>query len=115
MESRWQGIATHEPGGSLFSWDIETGRRTELGQYAPRVNGLVFSPDGTRLAVASDAKTVTLWNTATGQLALTLRGHADAVTAVAFSRDGRRLASACADGTGRVWDATPLEERASQK
>ena len=52
-----------------------------------------LSPDGRRLASASNDQTVKLWDASTGQELLTLKGHTDRVDSVAFSPDGRRLAS----------------------
>ena len=67
---------------------------------------MAFSPDGHRLATASDDGTVRLWDADTGQpIGDPLTGHTDAVTSVAFSPDGHRLASASADSTVRLWDA----------
>ena len=38
-------------------------------------------------------KTVKVWDAASGQEVLTLKGHTDAVTSVAFSPDGKRIVS----------------------
>jgi WD40 repeat protein len=68
---------------------------------------VAFSPDGKRLASTGDDQTVRVWDTATGQELLTLKGHKDRVWRVAFSPDGNRLASASKDQTVKLWDATP--------
>jgi WD40 repeat protein len=69
------------------------------------VRGVAISPDGTRVATASNDKTAKVWDAATGRELLTLRGHRDWAWDVAFSPDGKLLATGSVDKTAKVWDA----------
>src|SRR5262245_21105823 len=75
---------------------------------------VAFSPDWKRLATGShDFSTVKLWDTATGQELLALKGHSIYdVTSVAFSPDGKRLVTASQDRdhTVKLWDAATGQE-----
>jgi tetratricopeptide (TPR) repeat protein len=57
--------------------------------------------------------TVKLWDVATGQEALVLRGHKSAGTGVAFSPDGSRLATGDLDCKLSLWDARPWTPEAA--
>jgi len=60
---------------------------------------------------------VKVWDVASGQETLTLKGHRGPVLSVAFTSDGRRLVSGSDDETVRIWDARPWspETRAEQQ
>jgi WD40 repeat protein/tRNA A-37 threonylcarbamoyl transferase component Bud32 len=78
------------------------------------VTSLAFSPDGRRVVSAGEDRVVKLWDTRTGQEALTLRGHTDIARSVAFSIDGRLLAAGGDDGTIVIWNGTALDAGSSK-
>lgn len=73
---------------------------------------VAWSPDGQRIASASDDETVHLWDTSTGKTIFIYKGHVGsghdyngAVQAVAWSPNGERIASGGNDCTVQVWQA----------
>jgi WD40 repeat protein len=70
------------------------------------VSSVVFSHDSTRLASASDNRTVKIWDASSGACLQTLEGHSGLVSLVVFSHDSTRLASASDNRTVKIWDAS---------
>ena len=73
------------------------------------VTAISYSPDGSLVASADRAGGITIWESASGEEALTLAGHKSAVNGLAFLPG--LLASAGQDGTVVLWDATEGKER----
>jgi eukaryotic-like serine/threonine-protein kinase len=65
--------------------------------------GVVFSPDGQRIASSLLDGTIRIWDTTSGKEVVTLKANKEAVRSVCFSPDGKRLVSAGEDGTVRIW------------
>ncbi|MCR9296955.1 MAG: hypothetical protein NXI32_29960, partial [bacterium] len=64
---------------------------------------LAWAPDRRRLATGSSDKTIKLWDSETGQLLATLRGHTGKIEGLNWSPDGSYLISHADDGV-KIWD-----------
>ena len=82
-------------------WSLPDGATARLGKG--QINELAYSPDGTRLAVASSIG-IWLYDTETGGEVALLTGHTGSVRSVAFRPDGRTLASGSYKEI-HLWDA----------
>jgi WD40 repeat protein len=121
-------LATSGIEGAVRVWDTRSGRqlfalpgqtyfqRLEIGSV--NVCPVMFSPDGSRLASATDEGTVHVWDAKTGKEVRALAGYGGRVTGLAFSRDGRRLAAGGLRSLGaappvKVWEMDTGREVAS--
>ncbi len=81
--------------------NLPEGALVRLGKG--RIEEVLYSPDGPRLAVVSSIGTW-LYDTATYQEVAMLPVHRGRFLSLAFSPDGNTLASGGRDGTVRLWD-----------
>ena len=92
--------------GVATIWNVETGEKiTELGEgHGDILFDAEFSPANQQLlATAGYDRAIRLWNSETGKLLRTIKGHNGAVFDLAFSPDGTILASASGDETIKLW------------
>ena len=82
--------------------------RWETGPNDP-VLSLALAADG-KTVYTGESSLVRAWETATGKLLYTGRGHTGGVFGVAASPDGRTLATASTDGSVKIWDAASLQD-----
>jgi len=65
---------------------------------------VLFSPNGQMIVQNGRPKNIPIWETATGQQRLLLKGHEESTDCIAIAPDCRTLASASWDNTIRLWD-----------
>jgi WD40 repeat protein len=98
---------------SVAVWDLAgTPERRVLARHDGGIPGLVFSPDGTRLATASKDETVRIWDPLTGRVLKRLDRFRGPLQAIAYSPDGRWLATAGQADDLRIWDVESSGHRA---
>ena len=72
------------------------------------VKPMAFSPDGKRVAMRHDDKTVEIWDTSTVKVICTLKGCTELVQA--FSIDGKKIVTGDDSKPVKIWDAATGKE-----
>ncbi len=87
-------------------WNAVTGRpnRPRL-MHGDGVLHVSFSPDGRRIATASEDSTALVWDVATGAKLTPALQHDDQVKTATFNPSGKWILTASSDNTARIWSA----------
>ena len=91
-------------------WNLPEGALVRLGKG--EVGSVSWSPDGTRLAVASSIG-IWLYDVRNGTEDALPSGHTGSIYSLSFSHDGNILASGGDDNTIRLWDVASGREKAT--
>ncbi|KAH8596485.1 WD40-repeat-containing domain protein [Bisporella sp. PMI_857] len=93
----------HENGG-VYVFNNDTGRLLySLPGLVKPVRTLAFSPAGTRLAAAGDARVIALYDVQHGEQVANLTGHSAWIFSVDWSDTGEYLLSGSFDGKVKAW------------
>src|SRR5216683_2267431 len=93
----------------LTLWDMASGKILDTMQQPSWVTAIAFGPSDKLLATGHDDGIVRVWDTASGSLAGTLKGHTDRIQALAWHPNGHRLVSGGWDTTARLWNTQTFE------
>ena len=106
-------FATREP--RVFVYEVATRSVRKTMAARPQPAEVVFSPDGTRLAVSHWNGAVAIYDPATGAEITALTSHTTWVASMAFSRTDPILATSSADEKIRLWDTKTWTETRTLK
>ncbi len=92
--------------GEVIVVDSKTGNQIGplISGHTDLVYSVVWSPDGNRLATASQDKTARLWEWSSGKEIKQFKDHSDAVTKVCFAPDGKSIFTSSQDHNVRRYD-----------
>ena len=109
----WANATAFDPDGTRLAIasdvgvvvDATTGGELALLEGHDRaLMDIEWSPDGERLATASEDTTVRIWNADTGVQQTLLGSHTGRVASLDWGSDAGVLATGSEDGTARVWE-----------
>jgi WD40 repeat protein len=85
-------------------WDLQASKISMVLPSRSSLNAIAFTPEDTRVATASDAGTIKIWDLKVGAIPRHLRlQQILQVNGIAFSPDGTLLAAATSEGTTQLW------------
>ena len=102
--------AVSEAVNSLHRSLLSSQVRFTLRDHVKPVISVAFSPDSKRIVTGSEDGRTRVWDTATGQLLLTLSPKGIESYIAVFTPDGKRIATANSDNSARLWDAVSGEQ-----
>lgn len=96
--------ATGHENGAVYVFNNDTGRMLySLPGLVKPIRTVSFSPAGTRLAAAGDARIIALYDVQHGEQVANLTGHSAWIFSVDWSDTGEYLLSGSFDGKVKVW------------
>ena len=85
-----------------------SGQRRSIPAQRGQIAFVALSPAGNTIAIAAADRTISLWDSVSGQLLQSFAGHTKDVNNLAFHPDGTLLASSGINHIVRIWDLTTM-------
>lgn len=99
-----QFVATGHNDGGLYIFNTETDRLIySIPGHSQPIRSVKFSPGNFYLAVAGDAKFISIYNVSSGEHVVNLNGHEGWIFSLSWNQAGDFLLSSSYDGKVKVW------------
>lgn len=97
-------VSTGNNSGGLYIFSVETERLLfSIPGHSQPIRSVRFSPGNFYLAVAGDAKIISLYNVSSGEHVVNLNGHEGWIFSLSWSQAGDFLLSSSYDGRAKIW------------